>query len=210
MLKRTINYVDFNGERQSEVFYFNLTKAELVEMQLMATNKHNEGGLGTMLAKIVEDKNGAGIVATMKNIIAKAYGVRSDDGKRFIKSDALSAEFESTAAYSELFMELVTDAEAAAKFVNGIVPPEVSLTEEEYRALNNGKSPSDIARERSEAQMQGHKSKSSGFNSYDNGGLDVAGQLTQREVTGKPDLNDMSQEDLAALVKDLKDRGIDL
>ena len=193
MLKKAISYVDFNGDQQSEVFYFNLTKAELVEMQLVKIDKNNQDGLQGMLLKIAEDKSGAGIISTMKDIIAKAYGVRSDDGKRFIKSPALSAEFESTAAYSELFLELVTDADKASAFINGIVPQEIALTETEIKAAQDGKSASEIARERSEAQLQGHKSK--------------AVAEPQREVTGQKDLNDLSHEELLALAEKARLRG---
>jgi hypothetical protein len=187
LLKKAIKYVDFNGETQVDVFYFNLTKAELVEMQLVEVTKDNEGGLKTMLEKIIADKSGAGIISTMKGIVLKAYGVRSEDGKRFMKSPALAAEFEATAAYSELFMELVTDAKGAAEFINGIVPAELTLSPEEVAAVESGKTASEIARERSEAQMQGFKPKEPT--------TVVAPQVdpTQRN------LSEMSHEELVAL-----------
>lgn len=194
MLKKAISYVDFNGVPQAEVFYFNLTKAELVEMQLVAVNKDNEGGLRTMLEKIVADKSGADIIKTIKDVIAKSFGVRSDDGKRFIKSPELSAEFESTAAYSELFMDMVTNAKAAADFINAVVPAEISLTPAEISAVESGKSPSEIVRERTEAQMQGHKPKV------------VAGD-PQTENVGQ-DLNSLSREELLALANRVQPGGV--
>lgn len=123
MLKKTLTYEDFNGETVSEDFFFHLSKAELVELELS-----HDGGLSESLKKIIASEDGKNIIAEFKNIILTAYGKRSDDGRRFIKSQALRDEFESTEAYSTLFMELVTNADAAVEFVNGIIP--AGLTEE--------------------------------------------------------------------------------
>ena len=117
MLKKTITYSDYNGLERTEDFYFNLTKAEIMEMELSTT-----GGLSEMISRIVAAKDAPAIIKVFKELILKAYGQKSADGKRFIKSPALSEEFEQTEAYSVLFMELATDADAAAKFVNAIVP----------------------------------------------------------------------------------------
>lgn len=117
MLKKTIKYTDYNGVERNEDFYFNLSKAELMEMELSTT-----GGLTEMIKKIVKTQDAPAIIKIFKELVLKAYGVKSDDGKRFIKSDELRAEFSQTEAYSELFMELATNAEAAAVFVNGIIP----------------------------------------------------------------------------------------
>ena len=117
MLKKTITYEDFNGDTVSEDFFFHLSKAELVELELS-----HQGGLSEALQRIVDAEDGKSIVAEFKNIILGAYGKRSDDGKRFVKNQTLREEFESTEAYSTLFMELVTDADAAAEFINGIIP----------------------------------------------------------------------------------------
>jgi len=117
MLKKTIKYVDFDGNERTEDFYFNLTKAEATEMEMST-----EGGLANSLKRIVEDKDAKRIIESFKDIILRSYGVKSPDGKRFIKNQELRDEFSQTAAYSELFMELATDAEAASKFVNGIIP----------------------------------------------------------------------------------------
>lgn len=117
MLKKTITYPDYNGLDRTEDFYFNLTKAEIMEMELSTT-----GGLSEMISRIVAAKDAPAIIKVFKELILKAYGQKSPDGKRFIKSAALSEEFAQTEAYSILFMELATDADAAAKFVNAIVP----------------------------------------------------------------------------------------
>lgn len=117
MLKKTFTYIDFNGVERTEDHYFNLSKAELMEMELSTT-----GGLAEMINKIVAAQDAPAIVKIFKDLVLKAYGQKSADGRRFIKSKELSDEFSQTEAYSQLFMELATDAEAAAAFVNGIVP----------------------------------------------------------------------------------------
>ena len=117
MLKKTITYTDYNGITRTEDFYFNLTKAEIMEMQL-STN----GGLDVMIKKIIDSQDAPSIIKIFKELILKAYGENSDDGKRFVKSKEISEGFAQTEAYSQLFMELATDTDAASKFVNGIVP----------------------------------------------------------------------------------------
>ncbi len=121
MLKKTITYTDYNGVERKEDFYFNLTKAELMEMQLSTT-----GGLSEMMEKVIDAKDLPTIIKMFKELILKAYGEKSDDGRKFVKSEAISVAFSQTEAYSQLFMDLATDADAAAKFVNGIVPADMS------------------------------------------------------------------------------------
>ena len=120
MLKKIITYIDYNGVERTEPFYFNLSKAELMEMELGVT-----GGMTEMLDKIIAAKDAPSLMKTFKEMIMKAYGVKSDDGKRLIKSEELSIAFTQTEAYSVLFMELITDDKAAADFVNGIIPNEI-------------------------------------------------------------------------------------
>ena len=95
-----------------------MLKPELMEMELSTT-----GGLAEMINKIVAAQDAPAIVKVFKDLVLKAYGQKSADGRRFIKSKELADEFSQTEAYSQLFMELATDADAASKFVNGIVPP---------------------------------------------------------------------------------------
>lgn len=117
MINMPITYVDYNGEERTEQFLFNLTKAELMEMEMSTP-----GGMEQMIKGIIETKDTPKIMETFKKLILMAYGVKSPDGRRFIKNAALREEFSQTEAYSELFMKLATDADEAAKFVNGIVP----------------------------------------------------------------------------------------
>lgn len=121
MYKKTITYPDYNGEEIKEDFYFNLTKAEILEMQL-----EKEGGLAEKIQAIVDSKNVPELIKIFKELILRSYGKKSDDGKRFIKSPELSREFTQTEAYSELFMELATDSDAASAFINGIIPANLS------------------------------------------------------------------------------------
>lgn len=121
MLKKNIKYVDYDGNDRAEVFYFNLNKAEVIELQLGTV-----GGLTKTLEKIVQEKDTSRIIEYFKTIILKAYGEKSADGRRFIKSQELRDAFEQTEAYSELFMELASDAKMAAEFINGVLPKEAA------------------------------------------------------------------------------------
>ena len=117
MLKKTVTYVDYNGVERTEDFYFNLSKAEVTEMELSV-----EGGFSKMLEEIVKSNDNARILELFKEMVLKAYGEKSADGRRFVKSKELSEAFSQTEACSEIFMELAMDEKAAAAFVNGIMP----------------------------------------------------------------------------------------
>ena len=134
MLKKKIKYTDYNGVEREEEFLFNLTRAELMEMQ-MSTN----GGLAEMIAALVASQNMPEIIRIFKDIILKSYGEKSLDGKRFMKVDEkgnpLSVQFSQTEAFSTLFMELATDSKAAANFVNGVVPSDMEVSEEQQKAM---------------------------------------------------------------------------
>lgn len=121
MLKKTITYKDYNDVERTEDFYFNLTKAEVLEMEMSVA-----GGLAEMITRIVAAQDQPSIIKVFKELILKAYGEKSLDGKRFVKSEELSTAFSQTEAYSQLYIELATDADAASKFVNGIIPAEMS------------------------------------------------------------------------------------
>lgn len=121
MIKKTIKYTDYNGVEREEDFLFNLSKAELMEMEMGTT-----GGLAEMIQKIGASKDAPAIIKIFKELVLKAYGIKSDDGKRFIKSKEIAEGFAQTEAYSILFMELATDSDAAANFIKGIVPADMS------------------------------------------------------------------------------------
>lgn len=134
MLKKNIKYTDYNGVTREEDFYFNLSKAELMEME-MGTN----GGLAEMIQQIVKTQDAPAIIKIFKDIILKSYGEKSLDGKRFVKVNEngtpLSIDFSQTEAFSQLFMELATDADAAANFIKGIIPGDIEINEDEVKKL---------------------------------------------------------------------------
>lgn len=123
MIKKPIKFTDYDGEEREEDFYFNLSKAELMEMELTTP-----GGMQQMLNRITKEKDTKRLWEIFKDVICRSYGVKSDDGKRFIKSKELTEAFLQTEAYTELIMELATNADKASEFINGIIPqiPEVA------------------------------------------------------------------------------------
>lgn len=121
MLKKTITFKDFNDEEVSEDHYFHLSKAELIELEMSV-----HGGFSDWMKAVVAAEDGTTIMTEFKKIILSSYGVRSEDGRRFIKNQDLREMFESSEAYSSLFVELVTDADAAAEFISGIIPTDMA------------------------------------------------------------------------------------
>lgn len=117
MIKETITYEDFNGNERTEDFYFHLSTAEMVEWE-----NSLDGGLAQRIKRMIMEQDGKQILQTFKDLLFKSYGVRSDDGRRFIKSEQISKDFSETPAYNKLFMSLVTDSTKAAAFVNSIMP----------------------------------------------------------------------------------------
>ena len=120
MLKKSITYRDYNDVERTEDFYFNLTKAEIMEMELGTT-----GGFTEMVQKIIDTQDIPQIAKIFKDLVLKAYGEKSPDGRRFIKNDEIRDGFAQTEAYSDLFMELSTNPDAASAFINGIIPDNI-------------------------------------------------------------------------------------
>lgn len=128
MYKKVHTYTDYNGNERTETFYFNLTKAEAIEMELT-----KEGTLSEWIQKVIDTNNVPEIISLFKEIVLKSYGEKSPDGRRFIKNEELREAFSQTEAYSDIFMELATNANAAAEFVNGILPKDIVESSEELR-----------------------------------------------------------------------------
>lgn len=126
MLKKLIKYTDYNGKERQENFYFYLNKAELMEMELGTV-----GGMQNLIQLIIDKQDIPEIIKAFKMIILKSYGEKSADGVRFIKSEELSRAFSQTEAYANLYMELISDGNAAAAFINGIVPPDLLRAREQ-------------------------------------------------------------------------------
>jgi hypothetical protein len=120
MVKKTITYTDYNGVERTEDFYFNLTKAELMEMQLSM-----EGGMRAYIQRIMAAKSQLALVNLFKQILLLSYGKKSDDGRLFLKNDTIRAEFEAHPVYSQIYMELSLNEEKAAEFINGLIPADM-------------------------------------------------------------------------------------
>lgn len=116
MFKTDIKYTDYNGIERTEKFYFNLSKAELVEMELST-----QAGVEEMLRMLIATRDNAKIIKTFKDLVLKSYGIKSEDGTRFIKNDKLREEFEQSEAYSEFFVKLISDSEYQKEFINGVI-----------------------------------------------------------------------------------------
>lgn len=129
MHKETVTYSDYNGIERTEDFYFNLTEAEIAEMEYSETGSFTE-----RLTKVVASKDQPSLIRIFKSFLLDSYGVRSDDGRRFMKSDAIRESFVQNPAYSILFMKFARDDKAAAAFVNGVMPRK--LEENNVRPIN--------------------------------------------------------------------------
>lgn len=129
MLKQSITYVDYNDEERTEDFFFNFSKAELAEMELTTP-----GGLAAYIEKIINTKDTPELIKIFKKLVLDAYGIKSDDGKRFMKSPEIAKAFSETEAYSNFFMDLATNSDMASMFINSIIPK--SLAEEVAKQNN--------------------------------------------------------------------------
>lgn len=129
MYKKTVTYEDYKGNTRTEDFYFNLNKAELVELELST-----KGGLTVTMDRIIAAQDNPTLFKIFKDLVSKSYGVLSDDGRKFIKNQEVLDDFMQTEAYSIIFSELATNAEAAAEFFNNVIPQNLAkeLAEEEF------------------------------------------------------------------------------
>lgn len=130
MLKKTIKYTDYNGVEQEETLYFNLSRAELLDMEF-----ETPGGLANHLKKIVDSEDAVTIYKTFKNLVVNSYGEKSADGKMFLKSEANTQAFTNSEAFSELLVTLCSDADEAIVFVNGILPAGMVAEAQRAQAL---------------------------------------------------------------------------
>lgn len=124
MFTDTITYTDLNGEERTETLHFNLSKAEILKMEIS-----KNGGYAEYLEEIVNSKNSSLIMETFIDIVDKTYGVKTEDGRRFIKSDELTEEFKQSEAYSEFLMKLISNEDYASAFVTGVLPKMDNIVE---------------------------------------------------------------------------------
>lgn len=134
MITETIKYTDYNGTERTETYYFNLSKPELLKIEMS-----EEGSFGDKLKEAVRTNNVRSIIDSIELLILKSIGVKSEDGRRLVKSEELSKAFQESPAYEELYMKLMTNADAAAAFINGIMPSDIAAqlpkTEEELTKM---------------------------------------------------------------------------
>ena len=134
MIKKTVNYEDFDGNKRTEDLYFNLTKFEATEFALDLpddiTNEVTKEGVDATnmesVSRIVQKLGGKGIIDFIRKLVLKSYGIKSEDGRRFEKSEKISTEFSQTMAFDNLMMELLTNDDEAAKFINGVIPADLA------------------------------------------------------------------------------------
>lgn len=131
MIKKTVTFEDFNEETQTEAFYFHLNKADVIRLEAELE------GIRETLEELIKTKDGKRIVEIVELIILRSYGVRSDDGARFFKSQEQTDEFKGSEAYSELLFELVTDADKASEFINGLLPEKLLKQAKEAQQNEN-------------------------------------------------------------------------
>ena len=117
MISKSITYIDYNGNERTETHWFNMNDAEIMDMELSIT-----GGMSKMIEQIIEAKDTPALMKVFKDLILKSYGVKSPDGKRFIKSDEITLEFTQTEAYVKLYTTLATNTKEAIEFINGVIP----------------------------------------------------------------------------------------
>ena len=132
MIKKTVTYTDYNGEQRTETFYFHYTEAEILDMEMS-----EEGSFADRIQRIIDAKDKTALMKLIKKFVIDAYGVKSEDGKRFMKNDELKTAFLECPAYSDIFMEMVTNDEIAAEFVNGVIP---STMKDRGAKVSHGKS----------------------------------------------------------------------
>ena len=121
MIKKTVTYKDLNGTERTESFYFHYYESEILEMELSV-----DGGFAERIQRIIEAKDQPTLIRVIKKFVLDAYGVKSDDGKQFIKNDAVRDSFKQCPAFSKIFMDLVLDDKLASEFVNGVVPEDMA------------------------------------------------------------------------------------
>lgn len=134
MIKKTVTYIDYNGVERTEPFYFHFTQAEILDMEMST-----EGGFAERIQRIIDAKDQTSLLKVIKNFVLDAYGVKSEDGRRFIKSKEVKEAFVECPAYSEIYMDLLTNDEVAAEFVNKVIPDDMQERFAKLVAKNSNK-----------------------------------------------------------------------
>lgn len=161
MLKKEIAFEDFDGNPQRKIYYFNLTKTELIKMEITGTG----GSMGEFVKRIIDAKDNRELVEVFDKIILGAVGRRSDDGERFDKSPEIAENFKCSAAYDALFIEFVTNSGAAADFINALIPKGIEEVAAKILAANPVTVSMDVDDPAFQAlQLKANESRAQGFN----------------------------------------------
>lgn len=187
MIKKTVSYDGFDGETVTEDLYFHFNKAELMELEV-----ETERGFSKKLQAVAEAKDVREVLAVFKDIVVRAYGVRSEDGKRFIKTERAREEFDGSEAYSEVLFDLLSDPASAARFVGGLMPSDLL---EKAKVESN----LDIEKMIRELEEEQEKEKAAQEESKDIPPTDEPTEL--RVVKDEEDLSTLSHEELVARLK---------
>lgn len=131
MTSKTVTYKDWNGMDRTETFYFHFSQAELMEMEIS-----QEGGFSERVKKIAAANNLPDMLKIWKNFVLDAYGIKSEDGRRFMKNEEIRQSFVECPAYSIIFMELATNTDAASNFINTVVPADMAAQVAAMQAKN--------------------------------------------------------------------------
>lgn len=131
MTSKTVTYKDWNGMDRTETFYFHFSQAELMEMEIS-----QDGGFSERVKKIAAANNLPDMLKIWKNFVLDAYGIKSEDGRRFMKNEEIRQSFVECPAYSIIFMELATNTEAASNFINQVVPADMAAQVASAQAKN--------------------------------------------------------------------------
>lgn len=156
MIKQSISYVDYNGENQTEDFYFNLSKAEILEMMVADEN------IVESLQNLAKNGTATQAMNWFKDLIQKSVGEKSEDGKRFVKSPEITKNFMESPAFSEFLFDIIQNPAKSEPFVQGLLPNDVLAamqTEIEGEKAVEFANKSEAARALSERNMQGFKKK---------------------------------------------------
>lgn len=128
MLTKAITYTNYNGEKRTKNFYFNLTRTELAKMELT-----NKAGMEATIKQMVNEDDRAKIIELFEKIVLSAYGEKSSDGEEFLKSPEIVARFVAHPAYDVLFMELISSDKAMSDFINAVIPNDLAAEAEKNK-----------------------------------------------------------------------------
>lgn len=139
MIQREITWTNFADEEVSKTYYFHITKAEAVEEFLGFAKGSNVNDFETILKEIIASRDNKKIIGHFKTLLIASVGLRSADGRQFIKDEEITKEFKYSGAMDELLMWMFQNADGAAEFILGMFPKEFVQVGEEKGVIKDGK-----------------------------------------------------------------------